>query len=512
MGGVNSWLTERLNADAEAEAAVDASLRPQSIARFIPEIIDVIVEVEDPTALKNVSTDIAALLPGKNFLPTAFGRFINVSLPVGFIDRVSSLAGVRLVSYNAPVWIRGAPTKNDPLLGTIGLSPIVVPEGVSKALFTAAIHSPLSILGLGANALGNFAAVGGPKNPNVIFTPTSETRILTGVPEDDNKINTKVAVLDTGIGFPHPLFRPQNGVPELLSTTGELPLDGLGHGMWCCSTAFGGTFNSRFGKLQGVADAGSNLISVKCLSNAGFGTNFNVIKAMELAVDRGAKVISMSLGGPLQGSVNEDPQCRMVELLKDDVIFVVAAGNDGPNAWTIGSPGASPFAITVGAWSTYYGGPAIFSSRGPNGDFYELNPGIFQRDLQLYGSNLNKPDVVAPGGGPVVAGDPMDLIYSGVTGWMDGIFDYTPGDGFDGMRGTSMATPHAAGVIAYAFDRGLIRTAADVIKLMAKGVTKNTTVGYGLINLERLTPQTAPGGNAPDGEPVPEIEVRWQGA
>ncbi|MFH1484898.1 MAG: S8 family serine peptidase [Chloroflexota bacterium] len=307
---------------------------------------------------------------------------------------------------------------------------------------------------------------------------------------EDNSFCAGVGFLklhNTGIGFPHPLLHPSKGLIRMESTTGEPPLDGLGHGTHCLTTAFGDSFNTRFGECRGVADPeNGTLMSVKCLSNIGFGSQFSVIAAMERAVNWGAKIISMSLGGPLEGGVDDDPQCRIIDRLKDEVIFVVAAGNDGPQEWTIGSPGASPHCVTVGAYSTYYKGLANFSSRGPSGEWYRDRPSIWTKDQSKYGADLTQPDLVAPGGGPVESGDTMDVIYSGVVGWTDGMNDLTPGDLFDAMRGTSMATPAAAGLIALAYDRGLVKTAADVKKKMARGESKDRFKGYGLLTWGRL--------------------------
>ena len=237
-----------------------------------------------------------------------------------------------------------------------------------------------------------------------------------------------------------------------------------------------------------------------------------------MAIGKGAKVISLSLGGELQGSVEDDPQCRFIELHKSDAIFVVAVGNSGPKPWTIGTPGAAPDAITVGAWSSHYKSIASFSSRGPQGAWYEDNTETLVDQAQQLGANIYKPDMVAPGGGPgsiLVAppgqipvpydeeiDGPPDMILSGVTGWTDGMQDLTPGDGFDFMRGSSMATPLAAGLIAYAYDRGLISSAQEVKDLMAESVVntpnlmygfaqddipvKDPRVGFGMITLSRL--------------------------
>ena len=80
----------------------------------------------------------------------------------------------------------------------------------------------------------------------------------------------------------------------------------------------------------------------------GFGKTSWILKAMNAALEWGADVISMSLGGQQQGRVGEDPYTRFIEANckenagdEDGAIFVVAAGNAGADGYTIGSPGVS---------------------------------------------------------------------------------------------------------------------------------------------------------------------------
>jgi len=490
----------------------------QSTRLPFPSMLSLIAEVEAPEALTDVGLAIAAL----GFPGTTAGNFINFSAPASLVSRLAELDGVRLLSYNAPVWIRTPPQIVGGLLGRITLSSVTIPSGMPAAIQSNILHLPLlpiSLLGSLADMVG-LKGIGKQLKTDVIMLTTGETRKAVGAPEHDNKIKTKVAVLDTGIVYPHPLLHPTKGMVTMLSTTGEPPLDGLGHGMWCITCAFGDTAPTRFGTCRGIVDPDAgNLIAIKCLSNVGFGTTFGVMQAMQLALDNGARVISMSLGGELQGSVKEDPQCQFIEQHHREAIFVVATGNSGPDIFTIGSPGVSPFAVTVGAWSTHYESVAIFSSRGPQGAFYNQRRDELAKDADSLGANMYKPDCVAPGGGPgsnlrVPGGhlpDPLDtpmdgvpdLIYSAVTGWMDGINDLTPGDGFGGMRGSSMACPHAAGIIALALDRGLISSQEDVKEKLAKTVVnssnlkfgvrngstpiKDPRVGFGLITLDRLS-------------------------
>jgi len=205
-----------------------------------------------------------------------------------------------------------------------------------------------------------------------------------------------------------------------------------------------------------------------------------ILEAIYKAYEYGAKVLSLSLGGPLQGSaIDDDPQCRLISALKDKMMCVVAAGNDGL-PWTIGSPGACPDALTVGAWSMTDNGLSWFSSRGPSGEFYRDNVDVWNNDLSRVGDNLIKPDVCAPGGGRVNGEAKDEQILSGCAGWMDPYSEPLPGWGL--MKGTSMSCPAVTGALAILYDRGIIRNVDDVKRVMSKVKAKDPYVGYGLFH------------------------------
>ena len=457
-----------------------AQREPRSPLKFILELP---VDQEVTADFLRACSDCSARVSSRAF------NFVTVAAPASALPQLERLA-VR-VHYNMPRGIVAAPFMEDPILGRFSLSGVTVPYDRRDMLLRNVRGLPRAALAVPAVIAGQLGMAAPQILPiDAIIIPTGETRKLLNPPEDSFIRNTKVAVLDTGLTWPHPQFNPLTGVqPALQSTTGESPLDFLGHGQWCTGAAFGGAAQTQFGMCQGVATAlGRTLLHVKCLSNLGFGSTESVLAAMEDAVNWGAKVISMSLGGPLQGGVEEDPECQIIKRYKDDVIFVVAAGNSGPESWTIGSPGASPYAITVGAYSTHYEGPAIFSSRGPNAAWYQDHPATWEVDRNRYGINLQKPDCVAPGGGPVEEGQRVDQIYSGVTGWTNGATDRNPFDVWDAMRGTSMATPHVAGLLALAYEHGMLRTPEEVLDRLrdtSEG-PKSTVDGDGFLTFDRL--------------------------
>lgn len=99
--------------------------------------------------------------------------------------------------------------------------------------------------------------------------------------------------------------------------------------------------------ISGIAPE-VDLYSYRVLGPYGSGSNDGVIAGIDKAVSDGMDVINLSLGS----SVNDplDPTSIAINnAMLSGVVSVVAAGNAGPNAKTLGSPGTSALGITVGA-------------------------------------------------------------------------------------------------------------------------------------------------------------------
>ncbi|WP_326597635.1 S8 family serine peptidase [Streptomyces sp. NBC_01803] len=229
-----------------------------------------------------------------------------------------------------------------------------------------------------------------------------------------------IAVLDTGISAEHPDLAGGKVIAEQNFSDAADAEDRDGHGTHVASTAAGTGAHSD-GRYSGVAP-GANLINGKVLDDYGSGWESDIIEGMQWAVDQGADVVSMSLGGFAGPEI--DPMEQAVNTLsaESDALFVIAAGNSGPEPGTIGSPGTADAALTLGAVDKS-DVLADFSSVGPR-----------SRDGGL------KPDVTAPG---------VDITAAGAEG--ASIWEYgTPAaeDGYVAISGTSMATPHAAGAAA----------------------------------------------------------------
>ncbi|MEU4092656.1 S8 family serine peptidase [Streptomyces sp. NPDC026673] len=224
----------------------------------------------------------------------------------------------------------------------------------------------------------------------------------------------KVAVLDTGYDPNHPDLKGL--IEESANFTAEADTDDLhGHGTHVTSTVAGSGAASD-GRFKGVAP-GARILSGKVCDSRGSCDNSDILEGMAWAAERGAKVISLSLGDT--DTPETDALEAMVETVTRDhgVLVVAAAGNSGPGK--VGSPASADRALAVGA-TDLDDELAPFSSIGPRvGDF-----GL-------------KPDLVAPGVGVVAA-------RAGGT---------TAEDGYTAMDGTSMATPHVAGAAAILFQQ-----------------------------------------------------------
>jgi subtilisin family serine protease len=313
------------------------------------------------------------------------------------------------------------------------------------------------------------------RGKRVEFTSTYWTKRLIGADVANRKGFTgrgvKVAVLDTGVSTLHEQLRRR--VYKFLTVYPGLYFDLNGHGTWCTACVSGSLerddvlsrMSGRDILCEGVAPE-CTLYHVKVLGFViGAGTDSAIIKGLELALSEGVKVVSMSLGGAVEvDSQEEDPFYPVVKkMLESGVVPVVAAGNEGPEPGTIATPGWLEDVLTVGAYDPITGEVAKYSSRGPT------------RDGRI------KPDVVAPGGG-----HPDHGIDSAVVNLLDRAGDGIP-NRYSPLQGTSMATPHVAGLVALMAQAhrellGRDLGVEEVKRMMESlGHPKNSDAGWGAI-------------------------------
>lgn len=158
-----------------------------------------------------------------------------------------------------------------------------------------------------------------------------------------------VAVIDTGVDYTHPdlthAFGDYKGY-DFVDDDND-PQEGAGqyHG-----THVSGTVAAN-GTIKGVAPD-ATLLGYRVLGPDG-GTTEDVVAGIELAVQDGADVMNLSLGN----SLNNPDWATSIALdwaMAEGVVAVTSNGNAGPNNWTVGSPGTSRDAISVGATQLPY--------------------------------------------------------------------------------------------------------------------------------------------------------------
>jgi serine protease len=237
-----------------------------------------------------------------------------------------------------------------------------------------------------------------------------------------------VAVLDTGVGYEdHKKFHE---LPDLKGITYVDPYDFVsndrhanddhGHGSHVTGTIAQVTHNGI-----GVAGVARNvrIMPLKVLSASGSGSVAGIANAIRYAADHGAKVINMSLGGAFPSAVLKK---AVAYAHGKGVVVVCAAGNESRGR--VGYPAAYPGAIAVSATQ-------------------------FDEAITFY-SNWGKDiDIAAPGGNTRIDqnGDGMP---DGVLQNTIALGDPTKDDYFVYM-GTSMASPHVAGVAALVVGEGI---------------------------------------------------------
>ena len=256
---------------------------------------------------------------------------------------------------------------------------------------------------------GKRTIVAGQPNIAQVGAPDAWQAGLTGT-------GATVAVLDTGIDETHPDLAGQVAAAVNFSSQPSVD-DTVGHGTHVASI-IAGSGAALGGRYTGVAPGAKLLVGKVCEST--YCQDSAILAGMRWAVDQGADVVNMSLGSPYD-TPGIDPLEEAVNTLSasSETLFVIAAGNSGPRAGSLGSPGTADAALTVGAVD---GDDRIapFSSRGPRAD----DGGI-------------KPDITAPGVAIAAA-----KAAHGTLG------DPAADPGYVTMSGTSMATPHVAGAAA----------------------------------------------------------------
>lgn len=247
--------------------------------------------------------------------------------------------------------------------------------------------------------------------------------------------NTTVAVIDTGVDYTHQELRNTFGSCKgynVVDNTTD-PMDDHYHGTHVAGTVAG--------RRTGVAPA-AQLYAVKVLNHQGVGSEVGVVRGIEWCIDQEVNVINMSLGSP-QYSPFKAQAC--LEAMKRGILVVAAAGNNGRG---YEYPAANEGVVAVAA--------------------------VDREKKHASFSNIS---------------DATDISAPGVQ-----IASCIPNNQYGLLNGTSMASPHLAGVAALAkslypgmsflpFVNALTKTAEQVGEGEAEQQEK---YGAGLVRADRL--------------------------
>ncbi|MBC1239677.1 S8 family peptidase [Nostoc sp. 2RC] len=274
-----------------------------------------------------------------------------------------------------------------------------------------------------------------------------------------------VAVIDTGVDRNHEDLRnniwtnaneiADNGIDDdgngyvddnygwNFSGNNNNTLDGNGHGTHVSGTIAGE--NNNYG-VTGIA-YNAKIMPVKVLNDSGSGSYNSIAQGVRYAVDNGADVINLSLGGKYS---NRTLESAIDYASSKGVIVVMAAGNDGESSPDYPARYAYKSGIAVGAVDRN-NNIADFSDRSGTSEIsYVTAPGV--------------------------------RVYSTV-----------PNNQYAVYSGTSMAAPHVAGVVALMLSANPNLTDAQVRQIVAEtsgDSTPSTTYRLNIFDVNSLLSQT----------------------
>lgn len=285
---------------------------------------------------------------------------------------------------------------------------------------------------------------------------------------------TTVAILDTGIHAEHPDFHgshtPLAAFYDCINRQ-TTPYDDNGHGTHI-SGIICGNGKSSGGRVRGIAPECS-LVVLKVLNAKGEGNVKDVLHGIDWILQNQKRyrirIVNISVGSSRNKTFDEDsPLVKAVDSLWDaGLVVTTAAGNHGPERYSIGSPGNSRKIITVGSSDdtvkANIHGKYVrsYSSRGPTSHC------------------IKKPDIVAPGSNIISCNHVISMSHP-----------FSKPVYYTSKSGTSMSTPIVSGALAL-----LLSKEPQLSNLDVKIHLKNCAVdlgypherqGWGLLTIPNL--------------------------
>ncbi|NJC28485.1 S8 family peptidase [Neolewinella antarctica] len=280
---------------------------------------------------------------------------------------------------------------------------------ILQNLPSVAYFEPNEVIQLSPMELNEVAPKTGTRSSLSINDPFTDQQWAMGVLKMDEYyrlLSTKspvkiarIAILDTGIDSQH-----EDLSDNYFSIDTKYDNDPMGHGTHCAGIAAGTTNNGiGIGSLAGSGDQPFvEITGIKVLNAAGMGTQKSIIAGIIEAVDEGVDIISLSLGGPSNGS-RQKAYSQAVKYAHDHgAIVIAAAGNSNADAFNY-APANATGMITVSALDQYL----------------------------LRAPFSNK----------------VDRLQRGIAAPGVGIYSTTPNSTYKVFSGTSMACPFVAGLI-----------------------------------------------------------------
>ena len=289
--------------------------------------------------------------------------------------------------------------------------------------FKVKLSTDFSEMGEEVETTGTLQSTDG-NDPLAGFQWNLSTIGMDALPADVTGQGITVAVIDTGVATGGQ-DAPVNVLAgyDFINNDADAH-DDNGHGTHVAGTIAQAT-NNNIG-VSGVSPD-VNILPIKALSASGSGSYAAIANSIVYAVDNGADVINMSLGGPVSASILAD---AVEYAYQNDVVVVAATGNDGSDT-AISYPAAYETVVAVGSVG-YLENRSYYSNAGSAIDF------------------------VAPGGD-------MRFDDNG-DGYADGILQETligSAYGYYFFQGTSMASPHVAAAYALLLGEGATAEEAD---------------------------------------------------